>query len=386
MTAFDLINRTSSDPASHIISAFEYLNTSARPAAAAVRDVVDDMLSRYPFEHHDQLLARFRSSNDVAHLGAFFELFLHELLIRSGCAIIEVEPRIEGSRHSPDFFVEAPCGTRFYLEATTASGRSSASSAEERRTNEAIEAINCVASPSFLLGVSYFGRPTQSLSLGRLRRGLMRWLAELNDGTRTSLGGSQPAHWSYEENGISFDIEAFPRSQPSAGGTRSIGLLSPEGGLVEVHNAIRDVVKKKANDYRCHDVPYVVAVNTLEFSKWENFVTALFGTEVVRATRINGEWNYESARQANGLWRPNGARHTRVSAVVGVSRMSPWNLAQRQTIFIANPRARQPIELTALEIDRTVVEGDWMQILRGRPNSEIFALPPNWPEHVEGIE
>ncbi len=383
MTAFDRTSRASPDPASHIVPAFEYLNTSSRPAAAAVRQLVEDMLSRYPVEHRDQLVARFRLSNDVAHLGAFFELFLHELLIRSGCTIIAVEPPIEGSNHSQDFLVQAPCGTRFYLEAATASGRSSASSAEEKRLNAAIEAIDCVESPDFLLGVRYYGRPTQPLSLRRLRQSLARWLSGLSE-----IEKGQASLWEYSESGLLFEIEPFRRSQPGTGlGARSIGTLAPEGGWVKVHNSIKRAIEKKANEYSSLDVPFVVAINTLEFSSYDNFIDALFGTEVVRSFRINGHNYYEDGRQPNGLWHSlRGASNTRVSAVIGVSRMCPWSFARCQGLFVSNPWARQPIQLSALEIDRTTVNDSTLLISKGRSIFEIFALSSTWPEDAESNE
>jgi hypothetical protein len=51
---------------------------------------------------------------------AFFELFLHELLLRLGCNV-EVHPDPgTGSSRRPDFLVTDPDGQQFFLEAVLA--------------------------------------------------------------------------------------------------------------------------------------------------------------------------------------------------------------------------------------------------------------------------
>jgi hypothetical protein len=91
-SVFDVMERTLDAGRQHLISQFDYLNESSRAEAEKVRTVVDEFYSRCPSEHRTALRNRLRSIDDIAHHGAFFELALHELLIRAGCSIIAVEP------------------------------------------------------------------------------------------------------------------------------------------------------------------------------------------------------------------------------------------------------------------------------------------------------
>lgn len=73
-------------------------------------------------------------------ISAHFELALHDLLLRSGCKALAVEPDLEDAPRSPDFLARAPEGQRFYLEATLATGRSQSEEGADRRLREALHA------------------------------------------------------------------------------------------------------------------------------------------------------------------------------------------------------------------------------------------------------
>jgi hypothetical protein len=109
--------------ADHVVSHFDYLNSSGRVEAVRVRTVVEEMFSRYPPAGQDGLRHRLRSIDDNTHLSAFFELALHDLTLRAGCTVLEIEPDLKETSRSPDFLIETPQGQRFYLEATLATGR-----------------------------------------------------------------------------------------------------------------------------------------------------------------------------------------------------------------------------------------------------------------------
>jgi hypothetical protein len=110
--------------ADQLVPHFGYLNSSARVEAARVRAVVELMFDRYPAQTQKALRRRLRSADNNTHLGAFLELALHDLLLRSGCRMLAVEPDLEDTLRSPDFLAETPQGQRFYLEATLSTGRS----------------------------------------------------------------------------------------------------------------------------------------------------------------------------------------------------------------------------------------------------------------------
>src|SRR5262249_53752415 len=135
----------------HLMSQFAYLNESARTEAEKVRATIDEFYSRYPISHRVALRSRLRSIDDVAHYGALFELVVHELLVRSGCRVVAVEPRVPGTSTTPDFLAETSDGKRFYVEATIATGESQMTRGAQKRLDEVYKAIDSVSSPNFFL-------------------------------------------------------------------------------------------------------------------------------------------------------------------------------------------------------------------------------------------
>src|SRR5579862_740559 len=117
MSIFDQFSRRSTEPFDQNEPAFAYLNRTGRSEATRVRKLIDKWLDNYPFNHRDALVSRFRSSIDNQHYSAFFELFLHELVVSQGHVVVDIEPKLAHSSKSPDFLVETDQGDRFYLEA-----------------------------------------------------------------------------------------------------------------------------------------------------------------------------------------------------------------------------------------------------------------------------
>ena len=91
MTLFDDIHRQDVGPGLHAEPEFIYLNRSARSQAVKVRSELEGWFSRYPEAERYEVRQRFRSKNDSQHRSAFFELFLHELLMQLGCRV-EIHP------------------------------------------------------------------------------------------------------------------------------------------------------------------------------------------------------------------------------------------------------------------------------------------------------
>src|SRR5258706_4304229 len=120
MSIFDDIARGGEDPPHQDERAFAYLNRSGRAEAERVRRLVDNWLDHYPAAHRDALVARFRSTIDDQHRSAFFELFLHELMLTRGHKVLAIEPTLAHTPRSPDYLVESSAGSLFYLEGVIA--------------------------------------------------------------------------------------------------------------------------------------------------------------------------------------------------------------------------------------------------------------------------
>lgn len=380
ITAFDALAREEQEPASHIIGHFDYLNASGRPEAASVRALIDRWLADYPETHRLEMIRRLRSRDDVLHSSSLFELMLHALLLRQGFAVIAIEPELPNGR-SPDFLVEAPNGTRFYLEATIAQGMNNAAAGADRRMREALQAIDEVQSPDFFLHLYTQGTPSQPIAVGRLRRAVQCFVDSLeyeqvianNDAELATL-----PTWRHEEHGAHFTIQAVPKNARRSGG-RAIGGRMLPGGVIHPDVAIRSAVVGKAGRYGEIDLPLVIAVNALEqYAGIDDAVDALFGSP---AALVRGNFETEFIRNFDGAWYgPAGPVNTRCSAVLFIERLSAWSVAQRSIHLFVNPWARYPIGEISIGVDVHEVIDQRMQERSGQALKRIFNLPENWPE------
>src|SRR6185312_141475 len=175
MTIFDDIPRTRTDVPHQDETQFAYLNVSAREEANRVRILVDSWFEHYPSDHQSGLVARFRSPIDDEHRSAFFELFLHELVLANGHRVEAVEPTLQHTNRKPDFLIESAEGYRFYLEAVLATGRSQAEVAAMNRLNRALRAVDTASSPNHFLDLTVRGFPTAPVSINNLKNRLREW-------------------------------------------------------------------------------------------------------------------------------------------------------------------------------------------------------------------
>lgn len=377
MSVFDRIERTDLEPASHLIGKFDYLNESARPEAAQVRDIVDFFFDNYPGSHSDEMRNRLRSRDNQLHRSTFFELALHELLIRRGFEVLEIEPTLANGK-SPDFLVAAPDGTRFYLEATLAGD--GASRGAEQRMRDALQAIDDVQSPDFFLSVHSHGYPSQSIPVGQLRRDLQAHVDGLNyEALREAFEHNEALPvFRREWHGAQFSIEVVPKgTRGQRGRAMGVRMLAPL--QVQPQEPIKSAILRKATRYGDLDLPYVVAVNAIEdYAGEDSAIDALFGSPAVEHAMDRPP---RPIRLRDGVWYgPRGARNTRVSAVLSTERLSPWDLARRSARLFHNPWARRPLPQLPLGVEiRQLIEGRW-QVEAGSSFQELFGLPEDWPE------
>jgi len=387
-SVFDAVDRVLVGGAPYLLSHFDYLNTSDRPEAERVRGLIDEWLARYAASDRDRLRDRLRSIDDIGHLGAFFELALHELLIRAGFRIVAVEPAVERSRRVPDFLVETSDGGRFFLEATLATGRSQAGAAAQRRLDQAFKTIDSVPSPDFFLSLATSGTPTAMITGRTLKRELRQWLAGLDyDAVTTAWSGNGDAVpvFRYEEHGVRFRISPVPRRRSRGAQTpgRAIGGRMLDPLTVQPQEPIRDAVAGKATRYGDLDLPYVVAVNAMsDYADKESVIDALFGSPAVAVRRTETGYEDRATRLPDGVWRGQSRPiNTRVSGVISTERLTPWSVGQRRARLIVNPWARRPLtDDRTFGIDRIWVDDNRLRREEGEDLATRFGLPTGWPE------
>ena len=116
MSLFNDLERTDERPHQKTEPLYDFIDRSPWLFVAQVRELTDQWFDHFPDDAKQDLRHRFQSKNDEQHLGAHFELFLHEILLKLGCAL-EVHPAISGRNTHPDFLVSLG-EQRLYVEAT----------------------------------------------------------------------------------------------------------------------------------------------------------------------------------------------------------------------------------------------------------------------------
>lgn len=395
MRLFDDVARTMGLWAKNSTPAWQFLNVSAASDVGLVRDVLEEWFARYPAHAQPELAARFRTENGGDTRAAFFELFLHELLQRLGCAV-DLHPEMVGTGNRPDFRVVAPGGSAFYLEAAVAYQESSADRAARFRRNAAFDALNSLRDARVSLAVSYEGDPRTPPPIAQLRSQIETELAKLSDEDLHPTeheGGPDHflAKWRFEHDGWVVDVEAFPRS-PSRSGDVDVRPIAVTAGDVRIVNAsesIRGAVMKKATRYGEPDLPFVLALNSGGgFGVDHDDVTqALFGQEAMEYSISAAGLVTETPRpirQPNGAWwGPDGPRNTRVSACLVTSRCFPWSVPRAGVALYHNPWGARRYDSVLCRLPQHVLEGGKLVRLEGSTLAELFDLPLEWPGERE---
>lgn len=187
MKLFDEIERKDKDTKSYLESDFAYLNRSARLPIQKIRDVIEEWFSRYPEKEKLSLRNSFRSKkDDLQHSAAFFELFIHELLLRLDCEILEIHPKVAGTNRSPDFLVKGNNNDRFYVEAVI-NCSNDVFSPYNSYVNILYEAVNTLESPNIFIGMDIISPPTVAPIPRKIKSFLKSRVDEINDGVGEPL-------------------------------------------------------------------------------------------------------------------------------------------------------------------------------------------------------
>ncbi|MCA1373567.1 MULTISPECIES: hypothetical protein [unclassified Bradyrhizobium] len=380
MSIFDDIPRDDLGPPLQDETQFAYLNRSGRAEAARVREKVDAWFAAYPESHRDALVARFRSAIDDQHRSAFFELFLYHMLLARGLKVLEIEPKLEHTDKSPDFLVENAKGDRFYVEAVQASGLSAQQVAAQARLNTALSAIDSTPSPLHFLDLRVTGSPTAPLSTKKLKTALKSWIA----GLPADETARQASPFVWEEHGAKIQLNAWTRNKPDKKG-RAIGVRRSPVMRIDPSQEIRPGLRKKASRYGKLDHPYLVAINALSTHHSElAVIDALLGTPYVQLSKgPNGEEIVEHRRRPDGVWYgpPDGQpQNTRLSGVLALMKIDPWNFASKTGLLIPNPWTQKPLPQLGLGTDELVIVDEEYERKKGQPMHELVGLPAIWPE------
>lgn len=386
---FDDVSRDYKGTRGYTEPIYVYFNRSARPSSQRIRNLLEEWFSNYPSDAQNEIVARFRSSNDIQHQSAFFEIYLHVLLSILGFQI-EVHPEIPEQRTHPEFLVFKEERPFFYLEATLAAGPNEERAAD-KRINAVYTTIDKMESPNFFIGVEVHGSPITPPPGRKWRAFLENWLSKIDPDTIIE-------HYKFDgikalpsitknHDGWNVAFQAIPKSPEVRGksGVRPIGMRSKGIQICTEDEWIKNAIKEKATRYGNLQLPFLIAINVLSiFSSRNNFVMdALFGKEGFTSSWLTTEGSQnERIRAPNGAFRgPQGPQNTRVSGVIICSNLSCGNINKTIPALWHNPWASLPLDQEFWILPQYILnpENNCMEFKVEEKAIDLFGLPTNWP-------
>ncbi len=384
---FNNITRRDKGPRGYSEPLYDYLNRSARTSSEQIRSLLNEWFSRFSSPHKKDLKSRFCSSDDVSHQSAFFELYMHEFLLKLGFRV-DVHPDRSGKSTHPEFLVYLDEEPTFYLECTLAVG-SEDEVAAKKRENIVYDTLDKMESPNFFLEIKVKNYSKAPPSGAKWRKILKKRLSELDPDElqpKVEDPDSLPK-WKLEDKDWEVIFTPIPKSLEARGkpGIRPIGITWFGPMWVKDHIHIRNSINKKATYYGEFELPYIIAVNVISFFLDDiSIEEALFGDEIITAFRKpNGSFGHKPERKKNGSWiGPKGPQNTRVSGVVIFNYLLWGNIEKINPIFWHNPWAQKQLELEFWPFSQKKVhlQDGRIEIIEGKSISEIFGLQEDWPD------
>lgn len=366
MKLFDDKERTNHELPTRTDSAFDYLNNTARPDAAKLRALIESWFQRYletkksdPSKNGKfDLQQRFQSDSDDVHHSAYFEVLLHEILIKTGVKV-EVHPAPQtGFTTKPDFLVTKDEYTQFIVEAVTCSGKTQDEKAADARANSVYQIVDKLNHPNFDVGIESIKGPEEQPSGNEIKKWLIDKLNQLDyDEILIAWirGKENVPHWQWNKDG--WDIVFFPLPLPN--GQRNVqdcGSIVCE--ITPIHEctldeSLRKALKDKAYRYGKIEIPYIIAVNVTDiFADDFDFKTTLFGDlSYYTSGAVAG-----NIHDSNGLFgTKKHPKATHVSGVMFFKKATPWYGEKYKIYYYPNPWCEKDSSFITVENNKLLI-------------------------------
>lgn len=214
--------RADPSPANHNEPIFRFLDRVSGEYSDQARDLIDEWIAHVPAEHQADLTGRLRSTDNTNHVGAYWELHLHETFRSSGFTVT-IHPDVPAGARRPDFLV-CRDNESYYVEAKCLALKvgDAGAALRKRRLYEALDTIHC---PNFFLQIDVHSVGPADLPTRGLRRNLEKWISTL-DPDATYVNDRHEylkGRCTWAEAGWKLAFGAFPVSQAARGRVRSGG-------------------------------------------------------------------------------------------------------------------------------------------------------------------
>ena len=382
-------SRPDNGPMPYAWRAYRCLDRSHFVRDAEVRRELDAWSSRLPPKAAAQIAQRFQSDDDTEHLGAFLELYVHEVGLRMGAEVDIDVGNDEADERRPDFLLRWG-DLEVYVEATAVEGDDVHTKQHKLNLDKVHDAINDVIAPRFFVNVSVLRSMPSTPPLRRLTGNVQRWLDGLDpDVVRANAHRypDYPHKTVVELGGWVIQLEAFATEDDGHDFPhhRVIGARFDGVGSIDDLAPLRRKFKKKATHYGQLGKPFVLVVLPAgTFVDDRDIEYALLGPigyhYDLQQQRTVGE------RQRNGAWmRNHGPVNTRLSGVLTIAGLSPGAVCSVEPTYWPNPWAEHPMPHPGpwrrIEAAPT---GQAVEHDRTRAIADVLGLSERWPAVPRG--
>jgi len=387
MMIFSDTERTYTGAASHAEPIFTFLDRSAREPARRVRELIESWFERYPTNRQKELLSKLRNSDDSQFLPAFFELYIHELLIRLGYRVT-IHPELSNGVETHPDFLAVGNQEEFFIEVITPSDQSKEEKIGEKFINPVLDKVNEVQSDLFFAHIRIRGTPIRPLKSRYIRDRLRNWINQLDYDElietykSSGIDGMPSVKFDFDKGYL--EIKPIPKNNRKMG--KIIGSYMSGGRWMSTAETIRRAINKKQSKYGELGKPYILAINVLTPGlEQEDIIDALYGSEKALIDPNTSTAHPLKVFRANdGAWSPRDA--TKLSGIFITSYITPWTVASHDIQLFLNPWAVIRYQGRLEEFTRVQPQADgkleWIEGIHPRC---ILNLPNAWPENDESM-
>jgi hypothetical protein len=322
---------------------YKYLNTSDREGLSAIRAMLEEWFSKYPDSERDEFIERFRNNKDSQFYSAFFELLVHELLLRLGYEV-DIHPKLKNNPSRPDFLVQSQTGEEFYVEVATFTGMTTEEEAQEKNMNRIIDTINEIKTYNFFIKLNIIKYPKHSISAIKIKESLERELEGLNPDICAAMintyGFDALPKWRFFDEDFEFEFTPIPKDKQfrTELTSKPIGSISGKVEWMNYKGELKKTLKKKSK-YGNLGKPYILALNYLSsFSPYHRIIDTLYGT-----LNYDTYSNQETPRNNDGVWSSNIiSAYRNISGLLFINELYPWATHFQDFKLYLNPWAKIP--------------------------------------------
>lgn len=366
--------RTNTSPVAGI-SQFKFLDQSALPAHAVIRERLNAWFENYPADARSHLKGRFQR-DDHSHNGAFFELILHEMLIRLGCTV-EIND-MDNTKRSPDFFVQYE-NKKCFIEATVVDP-DKRPFARDVNTECVISKLEKLDSTDFRILVETHGKLSKALSKDYVTRPFKNLMSKYSMAEVQQIidteGDESVPYEEIKEGNWTLRGRLFPRSPLHKDEGIIMGQVR-DAAPIDPFTRLRDALSEKAGRYGDLDAPYIIAVNARDqhFGSLSDDLNLLLGDLSV-SLHENDSSPPKCSRKSNGIW----PHYEQLDGVMIFHQIDYMNLHGRACLYINPSKENLHLPEPIYQLPHTKwIDGQIQSFkgIDGKENIEFLLEPPN---------